>query len=217
MINLQNINIYSFTVTYLKTDRMRLPYFKGNLIRGILGNSLKDIYCIYEKNTNCSKCEKKFECKFAHFFQGILPNQDNLPEKYKKFSNFPSMFVIDEVIDEYNFLKIKINLIGNIKEYFDVLLKMFLNVKKFKPDKYSRGRLILFSIKNNEKYIYLEDELLTDFFEKANLIEINKPNITLNFLSPTRITLNGKLVMDDLNSETLIKKIYERANLLMYL
>ena len=211
------VALYSLEAIFIKTAKLHLPYYKGNLVRGLLGNSLKELHCTNTKETNCNNCKFKYTCKFAYLFQGILPDKSFLPDKYQHFSNFPSMFVLDEIIDNFNTFKIKLNFIGNIGKYFNDILQMLINIKNYKPDRYSKGRFLLHSVKVGENYVFSDDEIISDKYPELILNDISKQYLILEFITPTRITLKGKHIMDDLNNETLIKKITERANLLILL
>ncbi len=61
MNNLNEINIYPLQVIYKVTEPIKIPKFFGNLIRGLLGHSLKSVYCTNPDEKNCSKCGRKYQ------------------------------------------------------------------------------------------------------------------------------------------------------------
>ncbi len=214
---LNEIKIYPLQVIYKVTEPIKIPKFFGNLIRGLLGHSLKSVYCTNPDEKNCSNCDRKYDCTFADFYQGIIKDKSGLSEKYQKFTNFPARFSIKPLYYYNDTFSFGINFIGDLKSNFHILIQMLENVKNFKPDKYSNGRLIFDSLIFNDKVYFYNGRLVDDNFSQVEFDNIMKDYLLLHFDTPTRITDKGRLIKDELNGEILTRKIVERTELLINL
>ena len=224
----KKLEIYSLEICFNITETMTLPIYKGFKIYGIMGDALRKVFCSDLDCLDCSRCSEKFDCRFAEFFQSIKKDITALPEQYRKYSNLPSRFsIIPPLNKKRYFLKGELfsnqfDFLGNISSYFPLITTMLENMKEFKPGYKSEGRFKLQFIKNraNNKIVYEKGKFYPENLEKFPIgfnDEINEKYFQLEFITPTRLTYNGKHIMDELTGEILTERIRERAMLLLLL
>lgn len=224
----QKSEIYSFEISFNITESMTLPTYKGFKIYGIMGDALRKVFCSNLDCKDCSQCSEKFDCRFADLFHGIKKEVSFLPDKYQKYSNLPSRFSINPPLNRNHsfqkdeIIKIQFNFLGNISSDFPLITTMLENMKEFKPDYKSEGRFRLQQIKNraNKKNVYEKGIFYPENLEKFPINyndKINEKSCQIEFITPTRLTYNGKHIMDELTGEILTQRIRERAMLLFLL
>jgi len=224
----KKLKIYSLEICFNITESMTLPTYKGFKLFGIMGDALRKVFCSDLDCLDCSRCSEKFDCMFADFFQSIRKDITALPEQYRKYSNLPSKFsIIPPLNKKRYFLKgelfsIRFDFLGDIFPYFPLITTMLENMKEFKPGYKSDGRFKLQHITNkaNNKIVYEKGKFYPENLIKYPLNlneEINEKYFQLEFITPTRLTYNGKHIMDKLTGEILTERIRERAMLLFLL
>ena len=81
---------YLFEIAFRAEDQIALPvYNKGNILRGALGRSLRDIACFFPQE-ECIKCDIA-ECVYRDFFNSM---PDPNVRKLSKNENIPRPYVI---------------------------------------------------------------------------------------------------------------------------
>jgi len=223
-----DLELYSLEIEYIITESMTLPTYKGFKISGIMGDALRKNSCYDFLQNDCYKCSYKYDCFFADFFQGIKKDSTLLPERYHKYSTFPSQFSFLYPLDrkksyqKNEIIKIQMNFLGDISIYFPKIIIMLENMKEYKPDYRSNGRFVLLLTRNinNKKIIYEKGKFYPENLEKIKLNQknnIHNNDYRIEFITPTRIIEKGKHIMNRLNGDILTNRIYERVMLLLLL
>ena len=217
-MNISDLEVYSFNILYEISNPIKIPVFSGNLFYNLFAKSLKNLYCVFQSQTDCDNCPKKYTCIFPYFFQGIIEDKNILPNKYKKIAKFPKMFTFCSNYVSKHIFSIEFNFIGYIRKYFKMILSMFKNVNKFRPFKNSKGFFQLKLVTDMyENIFFIFDKLVDNDFKKRIFETCNANSFLLHFITPTRIIINGKYLLEELNGKILTKKILERTELLLIL
>lgn len=227
-MDLNKIEIYSLDVSFKITKSMTMPIYTGFKIYGILGNAFRSIFCWNKELDNCSKCQKKYNCWVTKIYKCIREDVSVLPIRYQKYSNLPAKFsILPSQEKKRNYTRqdpfiVRFNFMGPIADEFPIIIIALENMRKFKPDRDSNGSLRLQTIinKSNHKIVYENAKFSPENLNKHpldNWKEMDDRTYDLEMITPTRITHNGKHIMDEINGEILAQRIWERAMLMILL
>ncbi|MCM8817651.1 MAG: CRISPR system precrRNA processing endoribonuclease RAMP protein Cas6 [Candidatus Omnitrophica bacterium] len=210
------LEIYRFKVETRFIDSSLLPSFKGATLRGAFGIALRETVCVDRKNQNCSTCLIHQGCAYKQIFSVEI-------EKDSQYMNIPSPIILEPPYENQRFYDkgSKFNfgciVIGRMVEYFPYLV---LGIKKMGEKgigiKGHRGAFKLLKIRSKNKIVYDgEKEVLREFRypEKIKCPTSSIENLTLRFISPTRIKADGNLI-NGLPFPLLIKTLLRRISLL---
>ncbi len=204
--------IYTFEFSFLKS--VKLPKWKGNIIRGALGKSLHDLYCIYNKN--CKNCKYIFSCPFGYIFEtpskGIVLS--NLRDYAKPYVVKPPLEK-KELYKEGEKIKFSIALFGDALKFESHILNAVLHMKLK-----GKMKLIRVTVENpfkNQKEVLFEDN---EFFKTR--IYISKKDLDrkigkifiLKFLTPFRLLRGGSLISEP-SFEDIAKFAFRRYSMMM--
>lgn len=202
-----------------------LPAYKGSAFRGGFGNSFKKVCCVVPGQKYCNHCPLNTSCAYAYIFETPQTRTYNAPIQS---TNLPHPFVISPpmtpktTIEPGESLSFQVGLIGQAIEYlpyfvyaFDQLGEMGLGREQ---GKYSLDRVTATvtqnEIYNNQTTTLTGDYTIQQFADFCNISEnSDSGTITLNFLTPTRILYQNRLI-DKLPIEIFIRNLLRRASLL---
>ncbi len=199
---LQNIKFSTFLFNITPEDEIILNRFVGTTIRGGLGYSFKKVVCIFKDKTKCSDCILSNECSYSILFESKLQNSTAT----LKTSNIPRPYIIDiannhkkTVYNKNEYLPLQLTLIGNAIKY---LPYFFLSLQTLGQTGfgYQRKNFTIESILQKypeQKELYkIEDNFLIRPDIGVFREHWDKPanEITIKFITPTRIKHNGKLI-----------------------
>ncbi len=212
-------NVYSFSVELKASHDMKLPAFKGSMLRGLLGTALRHRYCQRQFETECIKCDRKFSCVHAFLLMGIF-SPTHKQEKFSGFSNFPHPYTISAPLSQGNDLKkndsihFTLNLLEPAIEYLIIWLQALIDLSDLYADKKRRGRLLLDSVTNIPSGIVLySDGLIVNAqVEKRELIRELPSRCYLKLITPLRLKKDGKPLFDILSSDILCRRMLGRVN-----
>lgn len=211
-------------------DALRLPSYKGSTFRGGFGNAFKRVVCVV-KNKPCSMCNLRQRCIYSYVFETPPPEETDCLRKY---TNIPHPFIIEPPEDGRcdfepgDTLTFNLILIGRAVEYLPYFIYTFEELGRIGIGK-GRGRYELQDVRCEGQEIYnsidrqLRSELefgvmsIEEALKTKNSI-LNSHNfstITLSFLTPARIVVNGDLVVD-LEFHHLIRNLLRRISNLSY-
>ena len=118
-----------FEIHFSVVDKIILPVFnKGNILRGALGRSLRDMVCLFPQQ-ECVKCGI-VECVYRDFFNS-MPNPD--VKKLSKNENIPRPYVIKpplekkELYKKDEIIKFDIVIFGKAVQFLPYILIMLKN------------------------------------------------------------------------------------------
>ena len=192
-------------------DEFRYPTFLGSTIRGGFGRVFRNLTCL-TKERNCLDCILLESCPYAYIFE------TGVRESGKKY-NAPHPFIfnipdIKKDIKKGETMDFSLILIGNGIQYFPyfVFSIAYLCTKGLGRES---SKFTISHIKKDNKVIY-KDKKLEKGWDKPEKIDLNYVNtdaITINFISPTKLIHNGKLIRTP-DFYVLIKAITRRLKLL---
>ena len=209
---------------YPEEPLILLPY-KGSLLRGGFGNTLKRIVC-NSKTQNCTGCSLKDKCSYSYIFETPVPLNSKIMRKYEKA---PHPFVFEYSDDNKilcspgDELLLRMILVGKSVNYLPLIIQTFDELGKRGPGNQG-GNFRLKKVLAGKNPIYDSRDKKVN---KPGLQEIsidfddleprggNLSEITLYFLSPTRIIYRGRPTIS-LEFHVLIRNILRRMSLLYY-
>ncbi|MEN3013935.1 MAG: CRISPR system precrRNA processing endoribonuclease RAMP protein Cas6 [Endomicrobiia bacterium] len=228
MIN-EDINfyfsLYRFTIKF--EDQLKLLTYPGNILRGAIGSVLKETCCINKKTKECDECIVKPNCVYVYLFESypkeILPN-------FGATKDLPRPFVLEvdhtknlyQPQEEFEFNLI---LFGKATQYIPYFILTFENLsKKGIGTKNNRTKFQLTEVKNFfDEVVYSQDRILRNLNSHVTLKQLldkfdtktYRNEITLNFLSPTRIKEQG-LILKEPQFISLFRAVYRRLLAILY-
>ncbi len=224
-----NLKISNFRFCLQAIDRILLPEFKGSAFRGGFGHSFKKVVCTFKNKTDCLSCMLKEKCLYSYIFETITQSKINL---LKKSHKFPHPFIIEsennkkriyEPGENFGFDLILIGRAIEYVPYFIYSFKLMGNSgigkgrgtyflkKVFSTDFNGNSRLVYDGIKQvltNKYFVVSGDKLMENG-------SINTEKISLDFITPTRIKYERKLI-DRPEFHILMRNVFRRLSLLMY-
>lgn len=214
------------TIKIKALDTLALPHYKGSTFRGGFGNVFKRVVCAL-KRQDCKDCLLKTKCIYAYVFE-TFPGEDTELMNMKKYEKIPHPFLIEPPMETQNTfnpeetLMFNLILIGKATDYLPYFIYTFDELGKTGIGK-GRGRYQLLEVKKGNQLIYtsgdkiirhaVSDELnIDEIFDFENSDETT---ITLNFVTPARISYNRGLTTE-LKFHILIRSLLRRILLLHY-
>lgn len=227
-----------FTFIMEAKEEIHLPSYKGSTFRGAFGTQFKRVACALKKE-DCRDCLLKQKCVYAYIFESHSPDEANI---LGRVNSIPHPFVIEPPEEEKQrylagqTFSIGLILIGEAIQYLPYFIYTFDLLGK---NGVGRGRgscqlqeAYTVSTQGDTKLIYcsktrkvesfseecidLSQSVLTVMEEKAlNSINNVPEEITLRFLTPTRLKYGGKLTID-LEFHVFIRQLLRRLFLLRH-
>jgi len=219
------IDTATFHLTIKASEPLVLPPYKGSTLRGGFGTTFRRIVCV-ARDKECAECLLKGRCVYSYIFETPIPPDAKIMRKYEAA---PHPFIIEppreqrrgyEPGEEIGFGLV---LVGRAIDYLPYFIYTFDELGKSGIGK-GRGRFELKAVKSGGKTIYSsETKMLTEFGRtllpfNADLFnsEGSPPSeMTLNFLTPTRIAYNGRLTLQ-MGFHTIVRNLLRRISLLSY-
>ncbi len=212
---------YSFRLR--AEDRIQLPPYKGAAFRGGFGYAFRKVVCALKRKA-CDDCLLKDRCVYAYIFETPPPVGTKVMRKYTRA---PHPFVIEPPAESRTFfesgdvLPLEIVLIGKAVEYLPYFIYTFetLGGMGIGP---KRGKYHLESVWQGEVKIYdgvektLKKICVKDVTTRPETGRDRQTGeITLEFLTPTRILYKKRLV-SELEFHILFRNLLRRIALLSY-
>ncbi len=228
---LSNFTFSKFKFLLKVENEMVLPSFTGTTIRGGFGFQFKKIVCLKKELPDCHQCALKKVCAYSYIFETSPPADS---EKLKKIKDIPRPFVIEppegnRIYKRGERLSFNLILIGKGIDYLPYFIFTFKELGKKglgrKKGNYTLERISV-PIDIEEKifktiYENGEDAISgsfqiwdLSFLLKNKKIEIQN-RVSLNFLTPTRIKHNGKLVKEP-DFHHIVRALLHRISSLSY-
>lgn len=218
--------IHKYLFRFQVEDEIKkLPQFKGSMLRGAFGKSLKASVCISE-NKICDICFLKKRCYYFTVFETEI--EDNSLWFLQGVKKQPHPFVIDSTTAE------KISYSKN--EFFDIGVSLFTLFPEALPyfilafEKLGRSGISVkryklklkkvFSVTNDDDLFEIYDsntkklrEILEPFMITPSMLYNNANKILLTFTSPLRIQDNSTILKNNnqITAEILLRAILRRV------
>lgn len=205
------------SLAFLAIDEIRFKRFSGSAIRGIFGWALRKTTCVTGLK-DCTTCPIYGNCVYAYVFDTPTINRNGILQK-TPFAPHP--FVIEPPTypltvksgQKFEFL---LTLFGRALDFLPYFLKSFEILGSIRI---ANGRAHLLYAYQEERVIYAGGKIVSS--PKVKEIIYSKPGfqprndeITVNFLTPTKMIQKGKLETGP-EFSTLIKSIARRLNWLV--
>lgn len=216
-------------------DPLRLPPYKGSTLRGGFGTAFKKVVCAI-RTKDCLQCLLKEKCVYSYIFETPPPKDSEILRKYEKA---PHPFIIEPPLEdktEYtpgDSLDFHLVLIGKALDYLPYFIYTFEELGTMGIGK-GRGKFELLEVRHGDRTIYQStDKKLqsipdSDFSSSSVFNGQNgsgdfhgldnfsgDPSLSLNFLTPTRMIVDGKLVTEP-DFHHLARTLLRRISTLSY-
>lgn len=206
-----NFKLSKYTFNLIAHEDMMLPTNKASTLRGGFGNIFKKLNCINKQRKKCISCPVQNTCAYAYVFET------------SEYSQKPRPYIIEVPFnDKRNYkkgetIKFKIVLLGKATNYLPHFIFSFIELGKkgLTKNNYKFTLDKVFDIDN--KLIFADNQIIEKgrILTWQDIIDNTKLNIqdklTLNFVTPLRISYYKKLV-SDITFELLMKKLTKRIN-----
>lgn len=185
-----------------------LTGFKGSLLHGALGNSLRRTVCVMNKGQECLSCLVNRHCVYTKIFETII--FDHPPRFLKGMQTSPKPFVLSCLDDKIDFNKgdsliFDISLIGNSSDYHPYIIYAIQRMAESglgaRRLKFSLKTVFIHEKNNEPKMLY--EGAAKSLLLLARPISINHNehpnnirNMNLRFVTPTRLKHREHLCMD---------------------
>ncbi len=225
-----------FTFILEAEEEIHLPSYKGSTFRGAFGTQFKRVVCALKKE-DCRDCLLRQRCVYTYIFESYSPDGANI---LGKVNSIPHPFIIEPPEEEKQrylpgeAFPIGLILIGEAIQYLPYFIYTFDLLGKNGIGR-GRGRCQLRDVYTvsphgdntliycsktrkvesfSKECIDLSQSILAIVEEKVPCPVHNDPEeITLRFLTPTRLKYGGKLTID-LEFHVFVRQLLRRLFLL---
>lgn len=220
-----------YCITIKALEPMILPGFKGSMLRGGFGHVFRRICCASREET-CYGCLLRQSCPYAYVFETAPPEDTAY---FKSHQKVPRPYVFETPLDnrvEYNTgdeLVFHLTLIGRgigYLPYFIFAIRelgeigITIRRHKFKlseiyaVDCLTNEERLVFSPRDN--LVHNEQLPLIGSMIMEKIKNNNVSQLTLNFLTPTRVKYQGNYCFNSLSMAAVIQNLTIRLNALSY-
>lgn len=194
---------YTFELEFLKPAR--LPKWKGNLIRGAIGNHLKRLFCMKSLN-DCHRCNLLFKCPYGYLFRattkGIV---------LRKAKHYTKPYVVKPPLEpkttykKGDVIKFSLVLFGDALRFENHVMSAVSSVCKYGlGSEDCRGQLKLKRIfvenpfRNEKEFLFENGEIYNPkIFIRDSDLKISLGRIfKVKFLTPFRLLRDGALISE---------------------
>ena len=191
-----------FLFNFQPEDFLKLGHFKGATLRGGFGYAFKKLVCIFKDRKFCDNCPVFSKCPYRIIFESRSENKE-----FFKIKEIPRPFVIEppytekQIYTERETFPVKLILIGKSIEYFPYFFLSFSSLGEtgLGPNRKKYSIKSVFQVYPQNILLYTENseelkkpEVSPFTFKEKMSRKVSQ--ITLNFISPTRIKINGRLI-----------------------
>jgi hypothetical protein len=218
---ISSITFLRLRITFEAIEPITLPSYKGSSFRGCLGETLRVEVC-KPKLKNCEPCKEKFDCAFSQLYNSyVLPEHPH----YRKFSKSPHPYIINPFSTSQTHYKIgetfgfELTLIGKASEYLPLMLRVFSRMGEIGIGE-NRGKFKPFKLETLTKKLEYADLPFFGKCEEIQLSDLHIPKeekqLTLQFETPLRFMVKGKLLQTEPDFDLFISRLHQRLMLLAY-
>jgi hypothetical protein len=219
-VNLPNLCFAKFRFTVEALETLYLPEYKGSTLRGGFGHSFRKVVCTMGP-IPCATCLLHLKCPYPEIFE--TPVVGEPPPFMKGIKTGPQPFVLEPPLEKKRVYKtgekigFELNLIGRAIEYLPYFIYTFDQLGCMGIGR-GKGKFRLIEVAclaETWQPIYQgESKTLTSNYHVFNTESLCKnadsfSRLTLRFLTPTRIKVEGHLTME-LNFRQLLLTLLRR-------
>jgi hypothetical protein len=229
--NITKFKLARYRLTIEALEPLDLPPFKGSALRGGFGHIFKRLTCFQSKLCD-KKCRLGNECPYGYIFETAPPDNS---EVLRTFHEIPRPFIIEPPMDQRarfapgEKLEFGLTLIGRGNNYLSYFVIVFRGLGQAGLGR-TRGKFRLLAIDamlpngaGVEPVYRAADESIRTVEATMSIESIIvhaaalPPNqITLNFLTPTRLKQEKKWVWEGPPFEVLVRSLLSRTSSLSY-
>ena len=186
----------------LKTnEKSKLPNYKGSMLRGVLGQTLKKVSCV-SKRSQCIECKNNYSCPYTAVFFSIDKNDNDM---LSKVETIPNPFVILSPMDQKTHydegeeLRFYLTLFGKAMSYIHYFIHAIAEIEN----------LGIGADRNKFKIVHVTDTITGERVLENGIYKIceakghifspkiiNMHQITICFDTPLRVRDEGQLTQN---------------------
>ena len=226
-----NLYLARYRISLSPEASLILPAYKGAVLRGALGTTLKRTVCARPSGKLCGACELPDLCPYAFLFEG-RPHSDR--EVLRAADQIPPPYTLEPPLDQRRELAagerltFHLLLFGSAIRYFPYLLAA---IREFGQRGLGKARVPCRLVDarglrptGDEAPLYdaVAGRLLSNQPSPplAKNWLVNMPpvaqTLTLNFLTPTRLKYNGRYLQDAPPFHVIVRTLLRRVSSLSY-
>jgi hypothetical protein len=225
------INRYRFIIK--AKDRLSLPAYKGTTIRGGFGITFRRMVCYQPEVETCDDCLLRYNCPYPYLFDTYPPLD---AEVLRHQSDVPLPLIIDPPLDTKRTyepgetLTFHVSLVGEANRYLSYVAVAFQELGRRGLGK-QRGRFFLNALEAIHPYtgetvsVYHDSQpaliyaaSIPVYFPEcaARVTDMSTEEITLRFLTPTRLKDQGRIVQQTPQFHMIWRALMRRLSSLSY-
>jgi hypothetical protein len=202
-------------------SELLLPAYKGSTFRGGFGHAFKRAVCA-DREGDCAKCPLQSKCVYSYVFETAIP------EAEVRNTQVPHPFVIEPPLEERRHygitdtLSFHLILVCRAIDYIPYFIFAFEELGRIGIGKnrgnYTLEQVVSASTNDSEALIYDGKSHIRDYSQVIDLAQLlqdisplNYHQITLRFITPTRIKYRGKLTKD-IDFEIVMRNLLRRLS-----
>lgn len=214
------MKISKFWFTIKPQKELFLPPYKGSTFRGGFGHAFKRAVCM-ERNDDCIQCSTRHNCVYSYVFN------TSILQEIEKGERFPHPFIIEPPLEDKEYygindrLDFHLILVGRAVDYIPYFIFAFEELGRMGIGR-NKGKYFIETVisiyKDKEIIIYDGNSHFKDSYriiESFELVieaaQLNYHQVTFNFITPTRIKYDGKLIVN-INFEIFLKNLLRRLS-----
>jgi hypothetical protein len=223
---LQTFRLAQYRVILTAREPIFMPRYAGSTLRGGFGQAFRKLVCTMS-SIECRDCTLKGVCPYAYIFETAPPDD---AAQLRGYSDVPRPFVIDPLETHGDYgpgepFEFLLTLIGRAIDYLPYFLVSFRELGEIGIGR-GRGRFQLTEVAaengqdKGESIYSWETETVTNLDSVLSFEDIRQETtawptdqLTVRFLTPTRITYSGQLT-DELPFHVLIQRLMGRISAL---
>ena len=219
-----NFRFAKFRLGLKPLETLYLPSYPGSTFRGGLGNVFKKTLCV-SRDRKCENCILKDQCAYSYCFESPAGDKEKA-----RSSHWPHPYLLEPSAEgkttyqKGEEINLNLMLIGKGMDFLPYFVFVFDELGKSGigkgRHKYQLEKVESMYDEGDYRPIYEEGYLSSDYkiitFEEI-LKEVSSHKdgrITVKFLTPTRILLNGHLIRKEMNFSTFMNRLVGRISLL---
>lgn len=202
----RDLSFAKYHFCLLFKEGFSVPRFAGSMLRGAFGMVLRKVACVSNLRV-CKNCLLHRTCVFSYLFESRVPEGSN---SFKTFDEIPRPFLFEPAlnpddIESGGIFDFGLILVGKAIDYLPYFIFAFKELEKRglgrNRSKFFLEKVVSVGEKEESKLVYSGEEQMvydTGFIFGSDAIlnrtdQLSKEEITLEFLTPTRIKEDFKV------------------------
>ena len=220
---LEKLTFAVFEFVLVPEEKIVFPSFKGNMFRGALGKTLRNLTCA-SRLSECKQCLIKEHCIYSKVFDSF--NFQGKQSMLKKVEKAPHPFIIyvpDKDQLEYRQnqpIRFYLTITGDMVEYISYFILAFIDMGERGIGK-TRARFSVKEVRNGNNTVYngIDKRVNLDFDTKSGIDFMSekwdKDSLTVSLAAPLRLKYDRRIqkrITFEMIISNLLRRIYLLAN-----